>query len=276
MCIRWLPRAGPSVNAALMADSPTPFRTGAGGNPRLMGASRNSTTSARSSSAPAVLFDVDGTLVDSNYLHVHAWQRAFTQAGFDVEAWRTHRSIGMDGSILVRSLTGDQSGDVVDRLKHAHAHFYRQTAEMLRALPGARALLDKVAALGLQVVLATSAPEDELSVLREVLGRDDILSAVTSSADVDTAKPQPDIVEVALQRAGVTADRAVFVGDTIWDIRAATRAGVSCVCVRSGGIARHELEAEGASAVFDNPRQLLEKLATTPIAALTAGAGGAR
>src|SRR6185312_10660205 len=100
VCIRWLPRAGPSVNAALMADSPTPFRTGARGNPRLMGASRNSTTSARSSSAPAVLFDVDGTLVDSNYLHVHAWQRAFTQAGFDVEAWRTHRSIGMDGSIL--------------------------------------------------------------------------------------------------------------------------------------------------------------------------------
>ena len=81
-------------------------------------------------------------------------------------------------------------------------------------------------------------------------------------------------MEVALQRAGVTADRAVFVGDTIWDIRAATRAGVSCVCVRSGGIARHELEAEGASAVFDNPRQLLEELATTPIAALTAGAGG--
>lgn len=223
-----------------------------------------------------MLFDVDGTLVDSNYLHVHAWQRAFTQAGFDVEAWRTHRSIGMDGSILVRSLTGDQSGDVVDRLKHAHADFYRQTAEMLRALPGARALLDEVAALGLQVVLATSAPEDELSVLREVLGRDDILSAVTSSADVDTAKPQPDIVQVALQRAGVTADRAVFVGDTIWDIRAATRAGVSCVCVRSGGIGRHELEAEGASAVFDNPRQLLEELATTPIAALTAGAGGAR
>jgi HAD superfamily hydrolase (TIGR01509 family) len=269
-------RAGPSVNAALLTNSPMRFRTGEPGNPRLMGASPNSTTSVHFSSAPAVLFDVDGTLVDSNYLHVHAWQRAFNQAGFDVEAWRIHRSIGMDGSLLARSLTGDQSGDVVDRLKHAHAQFYRQTVEMLRPLPGARALLDKVAALGLQVVLATSAPEDELSVLREVLGHDDILSAVTSSADVDTAKPQPDIVDVALQRAGVTADRAVFVGDTIWDIRAASRAGVSCVCVRSGGIARHELEAEGASAVFDNPRQLLEEVAATPIAALTATAGGAR
>jgi HAD superfamily hydrolase (TIGR01509 family) len=209
-----------------------------------MSASPNSTTSARHSSAPAVLFDVDGTLVDSNYLHVHAWQRAFSQAGFDVEAWRIHRSIGMDGSILARSLTGEKSGDVLDRLKQAHAQFYRQTAEMLRTLPGASALLDEVAARGLQVVLATSAPEDELSILREVLGRDDILSAVTSSADVDTAKPQQDIVEVALQRAGVTADRAVFVGDTIWDIRAASRAGVSCVCVRSGGIAQQELKAE--------------------------------
>ncbi len=242
----------------------------------MMGASPNSTTAVRTLSTPAVLFDVDGTLVDSNYLHVYAWQRAFSQVGFDVEAWRIHRSIGIDGSILVRSLTGDQSGDVVDRLKHAHAQFYRETVGMLRALPGARALLDEVAALGLQVVLATSAPKDELSILREVLGRDDILSAVTSSADVDTAKPQPDIVEVALQRAGVTADRAVFVGDTIWDIRAASRAGVSCVCVRSGGIARQELEAEGATAVFDNPCQLLEEIATSPIGALTATAGGAR
>ena len=239
-----------------------------------MSPSPNLPTSVRPQ--PAVLFDVDGTLVDSNYLHVHAWQRAFSQMGFDVEAWRIHRSIGMDGSILVESLTGEQPGDVADRLMHAHAQFYRETVEMLRALPGAKALLDEVAALGLQVVLATSSPKGELSILREVLGRDDILSAVTSSADVGTAKPQPDIVEVALQRAGVTADCAVFVGDTIWDIRAASRAGVSCLCVRSGGIARQELEAEGAAAVFDNPHQLLQEIPSTPIAALTATAGRAR
>jgi HAD superfamily hydrolase (TIGR01509 family) len=132
----------------------------------------------------------------------------------------------------VPSLSGDLPGDVVERLQHAHAQFYRETVEMLRALPGATALLDEVAALGLQVVLATSAPKDELSILRQVFGRDDILSAVSSSADVDAAKPRPDIVGMALQRAGVTADRAVFVGDTIWDIRAAGRASVSCVCAQ--------------------------------------------
>jgi HAD superfamily hydrolase (TIGR01509 family) len=190
-----------------------------------------------------------------------------------VEAWRIHRSIGRDGSTLVPSLSGDLPGDVVERLQHAHAQFYRETVEMLRALPGATALLDEVAALGLQVVLATSAPKDELSILRQVFGRDDILSAVSSSADVDAAKPRPDIVGMALQRAGVTADRAVFVGDTIWDIRAAGRASVSCVCARSGGIARQELEGEGAAAVFDNPHQLFEEIPTTPIAALTATAG---
>ena len=226
------------------------------------------------SPAPAVLFDIDGTLVDSNYLHVHAWQLAFTRLGFDVESWRIHRSIGMDGFSLVRSLTGDPPGEAVEHLQELHAQYYGETVGLLRPLPGATALLDAVAELGLQVVLATSAPADELTTLRKVLGRDDIVSAVTSSADVDTAKPAPDIVEVALHRAGVTSAAAVFVGDTIWDIRAAARAGVSCLCVLSGGTARDELEAEGAKAVFANPAQLVDAIDTTPIAALTPKAAG--
>jgi HAD superfamily hydrolase (TIGR01509 family) len=237
-----------------------------------MSTSPTSSIPASTTSPAAVLFDVDGTLVDSNYLHVHAWQRAFLRLGFDIEAWRIHRSIGMDGSHLVTSLAGNPPQQAVDHLKELHAQFYGQTVGLLQALPGATALLDTVADLGLQVVLATSAPEDELSTLRKVLGCDDIVSAVTSSADVEAAKPQPDIVEVAMQRAGVTADRAVFVGDTIWDIRAARRAGVACLCVLSGGIARGELNAEGAAAVFDHPAQLLEDIHTTPIAALTATA----
>jgi HAD superfamily hydrolase (TIGR01509 family) len=228
--------------------------------------------STKTPSPPAVLFDVDGTLVDSNYLHVHAWQRAFDQLGFDVEGWRIHRSIGMDGTSLMTSLAMDPPNDVVDRLKELHSQYYRDTVEFLRPLPGATALLDEVAAVGLQVVLATSAPKDELSIMRTVLGRDDIVSAVTSADDVDVAKPRPDIVEVALDRAGVTGDRAVFVGDTVWDVRAAGRAGVRCLCVLSGGISRQELDAEGAVAVFDNPRHLLENIRQTPIAALTATA----
>jgi len=223
-------------------------------------------------SQPAVLFDVDGTLVDSNYLHVHTWQRAFDQLGFGVESWRIHRSIGMDGTSLVTSLAMDPPNDV-DRLKELHSQYYCDTVEFLRPLPGATALLDEVAAIGLQVVLATSAPKDELSILRTVLGRDDIVSAVTSADDVGVVKPRPDIVEVALDRAGVTGDRAVFVGDTVWDVRAAGRAGVRCLCVLSGGISRQELDAEGAVAVFDNPRHLLENIRQTPIAAFMATAG---
>ena len=220
------------------------------------------------SSAPAVLFDIDGTLVDSNYLHVFAWQQAFDDIGVEVEAWRIHRSIGMDGTELLRSLCPGL--DDLEAAKKAHSEHYRALSPLLRALPGALDLLDAVADAGLQVVLATSAPEDELASLRDVLDRDDIVSAVTSSEDVDTAKPQPDIVAVALDRAGVPADRAVFVGDAVWDVRAARRAGVPTVGLRSGGSGRAELESEGAAAVYDNPADLLAHLHASPVGALAA------
>jgi HAD superfamily hydrolase (TIGR01509 family) len=219
---------------------------------------------------PAVLFDIDGTLVDSNYLHVHAWQRAFSGVGLDVESWRVHRRIGMDGAALLDELLPDASEDTTSRAKELHSRFYRETADLLKPLPGARHLLDVVAATGLQVVLATSAPEDELSLLRKVLDREDVFSAVTSSEDVETAKPRPDIVEVALARAEVGADDAVFVGDTVWDVRAAARAGVPCICVESGGIDRLRLADEGAVAIFSNPRDLADRLDDSPIGRLAA------
>lgn len=215
-------------------------------------------------SAPAVLFDIDGTLVDSNYLHVHAWQRAFTEVGLEIQSWRIHRCIGMDGSSLVAELVSDRVDDP-ERVEELHSRFYAETVGLLRPLPGARELLNAVAAMGLQVVLATSAPEDELAILRKVLDRDDIVSTLTSSADVDTAKPDPDIVRVALDRAGVGPERAVFVGDTVWDVEAAARAGVECLCLRSGGISQAELEYAGATAVFDGPRDLVEHLGDTRI-----------
>ena len=218
--------------------------------------------------APAVLFDIDGTLIDSNYLHVHAWQRAFSEQGHEVESWRIHRRIGMDGSTLVDELVPGLADDAADRLQDLNSRYYQELTSLLRPLPGARQLLDAVAAMGLQVVLATSAPEDELAILRKVLDRDDIVSAVTSSGDVDTAKPEPGIVEVALDRADVGADRAVFVGDSVWDVRAAKRAGVPCIGVESGGIDRRLLEAEGAVSVFDNPGDLAAHLGATPIARL--------
>jgi HAD superfamily hydrolase (TIGR01509 family) len=218
--------------------------------------------------APAVLFDIDGTLIDSNYLHVHAWQRAFSEQGHVVESWRIHRRIGMDGSTLLDELVPGIADDAADRVQDLNSRYYQELTYLLRPLPGALQLLDAVAAKGLQVVLATSAPEDELAILRKVLDRDDIVSAMTSSADVDTAKPEPGIVQVALDRAAVDPSRAVFVGDSVWDVRAANRAGVPCIGVESGGIDRRLLQAEGAVSVFENPSDLIDHLEQTPIARL--------
>ncbi len=211
-----------------MANSPDPH-----GNPR-----------------PAVLFDIDGTLVDSNYLHVHAWQRAFTEIGRPVEAWRIHRSIGMDGSTLVDNLSGGADEDVQKRLKDLHTRYYEASGALLTRLPGAQRLLRRVAALDLQVVLATSAPENELALLRSTLDCEDVVSAITSSEDVDRAKPNPGIVEVALAKAGVRPNRAVFVGDAVWDVEASRRAGVPCIAVLSGGVSRCELEEARAPQRF--------------------------
>lgn len=216
----------------------------------------------------AVLFDVDGTLVDSNYLHVHAWRRAFAELAIEVESWRIHRAIGMDGSALVRLLSDDAPDDVRRELKDLHSRYYLQTAELLSPLPGARRLLERLAALDLPVVLATSAPEDELAILRKALNCDDLIAAVTSSADVDVAKPDPGIIGIALDRIGATADQAVFVGDAVWDAKACARAGVPSIGVLSGGVSRTELETAGAVSVFDSAEDLLLHLDQTPIAAL--------
>lgn len=224
---------------------------------------------------PAVLFDVDGSLVDSNYLHVYAWQRAFDDEGLPVAAWQIHRCIGMDGSTLVRTLSNDAPDEVQERLSDGHSRHYRECTPLLAPLPGAQALLRRVADLGLQVVLATSAPGDELEILRKVLDCEDVISETTSSRDVDTAKPEPGIVQVALDRAGVDADHAVFVGDAVWDAHAAAGAGLGCIGLLSGGIAREELQAAGASPIFADPQDLLDHLDSTRIAELALHAAGA-
>lgn len=216
----------------------------------------------------AVLFDVDGTLVDTNYLHVHAWLRAFVEEGVPVQAWRIHRGIGMDGTSLLHDLCPDVSDEVQQRLKELHSHFYRAQAPLMRPLPGARELLHRVADLGLQVVLATSAPEDELAITRRVLDCDDVVSAVTMSGDVDTAKPEPGIIEVALGRAGVDRSHAVFVGDAVWDAQACVRARVRCIGVLTGGVGRDELRRAGAAEVFDGTDVLLARVHESAVGAL--------
>ena len=218
--------------------------------------------------APAVLFDVDGTLVDSNYLHVYAWTRAFQEAGIAVESWRIHRSIGMDGARLIESLSGDADDDAQKHAEELHTRYLKEAAPLLRPLPGARELLQRVRSLGLQVVLASSASEDELAMSRSVLDCDDLVSAATSSKDVDVAKPDPTIIEIAMERAGVDADHAVYVGDAVWDVIACGRSGVPAIGLLSGGVSREELEKAGAEAVFENPRDLCEHIGSTTIGTL--------
>ena len=213
----------------------------------------------------AVLFDIDGTLVDSNYVHVDAWSRAFREAGHEVPSWRIHRSIGMDGSKLLEALVGSSDSAVAQEAKRLHGEYYADASSDLEVLPDARELLADLNTRGLTVVLATSAPESELSTLRDLLDVEDSVAVVTSGEDAEVAKPEPDIVAVALGRAGVQAERALMVGDSVWDIEAAGRAGVRAIGVLSGGISRCELLDAGAVAVFDDPADLLANIETSPI-----------
>ena len=207
-----------------------------------------------------MLFDIDGTLVDSNYLHVTAWMYAFQAAGCQVEAWRIHQAIGMDSSKLLEKLLGDRASDeqLTSQVKDEHSRRYQELSDLLQPFAGARELLRQVSATGVKVVLATSAPPDELEMLRDLLDVEDALEAVTNAEDVETAKPAPDIVQVALERAGVQASDAVFVGDAVWDVQAARDAGVVCVAVTSGGVHRAELKDAGAAATYDTVQDLLD------------------
>ena len=217
----------------------------------------------------AVLFDIDGTLVDSNYLHIDAWDRAFVSAGHPVETWRIHRAIGMDSGKLIERLLepgeGADVGSVSEVVKDAHGRFYAAMADRLRAFAGARELLGELAARGRTVVLATSAPQHELDTLLDVLKVGDSVDVVTSGADVESAKPDPDLVEVALTRASVSAEQAVMVGDSVWDVIAASRAGVRTIGVLSGGYSADELLSAGAVAVYDDIADLLTRLDDSPI-----------
>ncbi len=216
----------------------------------------------------AILFDIDGTLVDSNYLHVDAWLRALQAVGHSVDAWRIHRGQGMGSSELLATLLGAAAEQVGSRAKQQHSELYQQSSRLLRAFDGARELVAAVAQRGAKVVLATSAAPDELEVLRSILDVEDTVAEITAAEDVETAKPAPDLVQVALQRAGVAADRAVFVGDTVWDVQACGKAGVACVGVLTGGISAAELTDAGAVAVYEDCCALLRGLDASPLAAV--------
>ncbi|OZV78829.1 HAD family hydrolase [Micromonospora echinospora] len=213
-----------------------------------------------------VLFDVDGTLVDTTYLHTVAWWEALRQFDHAVPMALIHRSIGMGSDRLLDHLLGperDRASD--DRLRDAHDSLFLEYADRLTPLPHAADLLRACADRGLRVVLATSAAEHEVRALRAALDADDAVDTVTSSADAQQGKPAPDILVAALEQSGLAAERVVFVGDSVWDVAAAGRLGIPCIGLTCGGTGRAELAGAGAVEVYDDPGALLAHLADSPV-----------
>jgi HAD superfamily hydrolase (TIGR01509 family) len=205
----------------------------------------------------AVLADVDGTLVDTTYLHTVAWWQALAEYGHTVPMHRIHRAIGMGADTILSHLLGDDH-DTRDDDAIADAHMALAAVHWssLRPTNGAADLLRECASRGLTVVLASSAKGRELAALRAAIDADDAVSAATSSDDADSSKPAPDIVAAALDRAGVAAREAVFVGDAVWDAYAATKAGVLCIGVTCGGTSRAELADAGMAEIYTDPADL--------------------
>ncbi|SCL47917.1 haloacid dehalogenase superfamily, subfamily IA, variant 3 with third motif having DD or ED/haloacid dehalogenase superfamily, subfamily IA, variant 1 with third motif having Dx(3-4)D or Dx(3-4)E [Micromonospora citrea] len=213
-----------------------------------------------------VLFDVDGTLVDTTYLHTVSWWEALRQTDRHVPMAEIHRAIGMGSDKLLDHLLGPERDRGADgKLRDAHDALFAEYWERLVPLHRAADLLRACAERGLRVVLATSAAEHEVSALRRALDADDVIDTVTSSADARQSKPAPDILVAALEQSGLAAERVVFVGDSVWDVAAAGKLDIPCVGLTCGGTSRGELAGAGAVAVYDDPAALLAALADSPI-----------
>ncbi len=224
-----------------------------------------------SSATRALVFDIDGTLVDTAYVHTVTWWQAFRSAGLDVEMALIHRSVGMGGGALLDNVLPDRDRSVDDTVKQRRLEHYKRFWDDLRPLPGARELIRTGKERGLSVVLASSAEPEELDVLRRTLDADQWIDVATGAGDAEHAKPAPDILEVALDRAGVDAESAVFVGDAVWDADVAAQVGVPFVGVECGGTSAAELREHRAAAVYRNPAELLSCLDDAPLRQLLRG-----
>jgi HAD superfamily hydrolase (TIGR01509 family) len=212
------------------------------------------------------ILDIDGTLVDTNYHHAIAWYRAFRQHGFTLPLWRIHRHIGMGGDQLVAALAGDgferEQGDAV---RASERVLYTELIREVQPLAGARAVIEDLKSSGHQVVLASSAKPDELEHYLTLLDARTLVDGWTDAGDVEKTKPEPDLVLAALEKGGGEADQALMIGDSVWDCRAAERAGVRSVGVLTGGFSEAELLEAGAAKVYDSVETLREHLDDAPI-----------
>jgi HAD superfamily hydrolase (TIGR01509 family) len=210
---------------------------------------------------PVFLFDLDGTLVDSVYQHVLAWKEALDAEGIELSVWRIHRKIGMSGGLFTNQLlreTGlEISAERVERLRHAHAAAYQRHASQIRPLPGACELLSWLSEAGVPWAIATSGRMETAAVNLLALGVDPDRIPVVTRDQVKYAKPDPDLFLAAAARLGAPIETAIVVGDSIWDMLAATRCRALGIGLQSGGYGLDELQKAGAFRVYEDTADLL-------------------
>jgi HAD superfamily hydrolase (TIGR01509 family) len=213
------------------------------------------------------ILDVDGTLVDTNYHHAMAWHRALRAHGHRVPIWKVHRHIGMGGDQILDALIGEEAAENQgDEIRETEADAYEELIGEVEPMAGARELIEKLKDEGSTVILASSAKEDEVDHYLDLLDARDLVDDWTTSADVESTKPDPDLVNAALAKAG-EGNPSVMVGDSIWDVKAATAAGIPTLAVLTGGFSEAELREAGAAQVVESidelrvDRQYLDDLA---------------
>ncbi|MBO9663034.1 HAD family hydrolase [Dokdonella sp.] len=218
----------------------------------------------KTSPPPAFLFDLDGTLVDSVYEHVLAWQEALDAEGIVLSVWRIHRRIGMSGGLMLNILARESGVEVdearAERLRRRHAEAYNRRSAAIRPLPGARELVAWLDAAKLPWAIATSGRMETAGPVLQSLGVDLARTPVVTRDQVKYAKPDPDLFLAAADRLGVPIEQATVVGDAVWDMLAARRARALGIGLLSGGYSTDELERAGAYRVFDDPADLLEHI----------------
>lgn len=216
----------------------------------------------------AVIFDIDGTLVDSVDLHARAWQEALAHFGYELPFEKVRHEIGKGADKLIPDLIGqEESPRVFDKLDQFRGNLWKSKyLDQVKPFPRVRDLFQRILDDGKQIVLASSSKRDELKRYKQVAGIDDLIRDETSADDVDKSKPSPDAIEAALGKLGHPHPAAVvMVGDTPWDATAAARAGVETIAVLCGGFPEGELLDAGAVAIYRDPADLLARYAQSPL-----------
>lgn len=212
-----------------------------------------------------VLLDIDGTLIDSNDAHARAWVGALAEHGYAVTFEQVRPLIGMGGDKLLPSLVGlDPESGEARRIAESRTDLFKRELPALRPTRGARDLLVLLKSEGLELVVATSAQEQEVEALLRQAGVADLLETKASADDAERSKPDPDIVQAALRKSGRYAAHSLMIGDTPYDIEAAARARVPAIALRCGGWWSDD-DLRGAIAIYDDPADLCEKFTTSPL-----------